>query len=584
MKKKFKRLIVLITLAALIVALPVEIIGLARNQKAFKTEAEDKMEYAIKSAGNDLDLVFNSMESLVTMMQAMVQVTFSGKNYIHDYSIFTELKTQSGDIICRSLENTDHLSGLYVTFSPSLHSGEEEIWYAYKNGKVSYIDARLYAPSWLVEGNPRVDYYYDAVETGSYWDGLYYESSLDEYMISHTKSVHDTTGNLIGIVGSDMLISEVNSILKSIKIYDDSQIVLFDYDMDFCASSESIKNPEAFYKPLSSEISAHNPGKNSDKNTPFWYMSSDGTRHIAAYTTLQNGWILAATQPSETVMTSAINTRRSLIITMLLTIIIIIMAAVVLIKRFYDPVIKRAEQNEIMLINQSRQAKLGEMVGNISHQCKQPLNCMSIDISNMKDDYLAGELTPQLFSQYERNMRDNVALMSATITDFADFLKPDRKKEQFSLKGSVDRALSIMKESIVINEISISNMVSPDIFITNYKNEFVQCVFNILANARDEAAASDIRPRSIRIFSQVNRKDDNPVISLNIFNSGANIPDDIMHKIFLPYYSTKENTGGTGMGLYLAKQIIESHFNGRIYCTNNERGVTFTIEIRERSL
>ena len=282
-------------------------------------------------------------------------------------------------------------------------------------------------------------------------------------------------------------------------------------------------------------------------------------------------------------MTPATETRTTLIITMLLTIVIIIVIVTVFIKRFYGPVIKTAEQNEIILINQSRQAKLGEMVGNISHQCKQPLNCMNIDISNMKDDYYANELTPERFDEYENKMRENVSMMSSTITDLADFLKPDRKKDKFFIRESIDKALSIMKENLVINEISIVNEVDPDIFVINYRNEFTQCIFNLLENARDEAVASAIQPKTIRIYSETTTKNGHETALINIFNSGRNIPEENAEKIFLPYYSTKEATGGTGIGLYLVKQIIESHFDGRIYFTNSKNGVTFTIEIRKET-
>lgn len=579
MKKIFKRVIVLIILGTLLIALPIEIIGLIRNQKAFETEAKDKIEYATKSAGTDLDVVINSMASLVNMMQSIVQVTFSGENYIKDYDTFLNLKNQAGDIIKQSLANTEHLSGLYVTFSPDLHSGMEEVWYAYKDRKVAPIDARMYAPSWLIEGNPRVNYYFDAIKNGDYWGAPDYESSLDEDMLTHTKSVYDSDGNLIGIVGSDMLMSEVNEILAAIKLYSDSQIVLFDADMNFCASSDDVKDPTAFYAPLVSELCKLAP----DSRT-VWYTSSDGKKHIAACTTLNNGWILATTQTVATVMTPATETRTTLMITMLLTIFIIITLVIILIKRFYGPVVKSAEQNEILLINQSRQAKLGEMIGNISHQCKQPLNNINIDISNMKDDYYADELTAERFNEYEKMMRENVSIMSNTITDFADFLKPDRKKEKFYMKDSVDKALSIMREKLVINEITILNNVEPDISMINYRNELIQCIFNILENARDEAISAEIKPRIIRINSDQTDADEWKTVSLHIFNSGKPIPEENFNQIFLPYYSTKGKDGGSGIGLYLAKQIIESHFNGEIRFQNDVNGVTFTITIRERNL
>lgn len=577
MKKIFTRVVILIILGALLIAVPIEIIGLIRNQKVFETEAKDKIEYATKSVGTDLNVVLNSMENLVNMLQSIVQVTFSNENYINDSDTFNKLKNQTGNIIKQSLQNTKHLSGLYVTFSPELHSGKEEVWYAYKEDRVVPIDARIYAPSWLIEGNPRVDYYFQAIKNGDYWGALDYESSLDEYMVTHTKSVYDSDNKLIGIVGSDMLMSEVDQILNAVKINRGSQIILFDSNMNFCASSDDVENPTEFYAPLASRISAL-----EGDSEPIWYTSHDGKKHISAYTTLNNGWILATTQTVATVMTPATETRITLTITMILTVVVIIIIVILLIKRFYDPVIKSAEQNEILLIHQSRQAKLGEMIGNISHQCKQPLNNINIDITNMKDDYYADELTPELFNEYRDKICENVSIMSNTITDFADFLKPDRKTEQFYLKDSVDKALSIMKEKLVLNEINIINEVAPDLSITNYRNEFIQCIFNILENARDEVISSEIKPRIIRISSDEKNMGQWVIISLNIFNSGKTIPQENFDKLFLPYYSTKENSGGSGMGLYLVKQIIESHFNGEICFTNNENGVTFTIKIKER--
>ena len=572
MKKIFKRVLILIIAGALIVALPIEIIGLVRNQQTLKTEVEDKVEYAVRSAGVEFNIVFNSMESLVNMMQAMVKVTFSEYDYINDYDVFTKLKQQTGSILKYSLRRTDHLSGLYVTFNPDLHTGMEEVWYAYKNGEVTAIDARLYAPSWLVEGNPRVNYYYNAIKNGSYWGGLDYESSLDEYMTTHTKSVYDADGNLIGIVGSDMLMTEVVKMLKSVKIYEDSEIALFDSDMKFYASSDN--NASLSFSSVKSRIAA-----STADSGYIWYKASDKSRYIAAYTKLNNGWILVSAQPETTVMTSAADTRKTLLITMLLTIVVIIGFTAVLIRRYYGPVVESAEQNEIIIINQSRQAKLGEMIGNIAHQCKQPLNSINIDIANMKDDYYASELSPENFDRYTEKMKDNITIMSDTITDFADFLKPDRKKETFLINDVIEKVLSMMAESLKINKIKVEFNADRKISVTNYRNELTQCIFNILENARDAASASapDARQISIALSEDFAEK----MIHINIFNTGSVISEEAGRHIFTPYFSTKEAKGGTGLGLYLTKQIIENHFNGRVYYTNNDEGVTFTIEFKE---
>ena len=121
----------------------------------------------------------------------------------------------------------------------------------------------------------------------------------------------------------------------------------------------------------------------------------------------------------------------------------------------------------------------------------------------MKDDYYSDELTSDRFNEYQAKIRENVSIMSGTITDFADFLKPDRRKERFFLKDSVDKALSIMNENLVINQVNIINDVADDISITNYRNEFIQCIFNILENARDSVISSKITPGIIKISSEI---------------------------------------------------------------------------------
>ena len=574
MKRIFKKVIVLLILGAFFVALPLEITGLIRNEKAFKSEAEEKIEYTIKSSAVELNTVFNSMESLVNMLQALVSTTFTYDIYSSNYNKFQELKKQSSIIIKQTLEKTPYISGMHITFNPELHFGREEIYYAYKNGRVSFINSAKLAQKWIEKGDPASDYYFKAIKYGKYWCGLDYESSIDAYLASYTKSVYDINGTLIGIVGSDIRSDEIVKIIKAMRIYDDSQIILYGKDLTLYAHNIPAKNTEKYFSALSSQISLNNK-----ENDCIWYKAYDGKKHIAAYTTLNNGWILVATQPETTVMTSAADTRKTLLITMLLTIVVIIGFTAVLIRKYYGPVVESAEQNEIIIINQSRQAKLGEMIGNIAHQCKQPLNSINIDIANMKDDYYASELSPENFDRYTEKMKDNITIMSDTITDFADFLKPDRKKETFLINDVIEKVLSMMAESLKINKIKVEFNADRKISVTNYRNELTQCIFNILENARDAASASppDARQISIELSEDFAEK----MIHINIFNTGSVISEEAGRHIFTPYFSTKEAKGGTGLGLYLTKQIIENHFNGRVYYTNNDEGVTFTIEFKE---
>ena len=137
----------------------------------------------------------------------------------------------------------------------------------------------------------------------------------------------------------------------------------------------------------------------------------------------------------------------------------------------------------------------------------------------------------------------------------------------------------MMAESLKINKIRVEFNPDREISVTSYRNELTQCIFNILENARDAVVTSEPEVRIISIKLSENSAE--KMIYINIFNTGSSISEETGKSIFTPYFSTKESKGGTGLGLYLTRQIIEDHFGGRIYYTNNDNGVTFTIEFKE---
>ncbi len=578
MRNVFRKTAILIIAGILIIAIPVEVLGIFHNQRMFEKEAEAKLQYAVENSAEEMDMIFNGMDDLLNMMQATARAEFSGEAYRSDISQYERAKEKYSNILKETLEETSYISGLYLTFNPDIYKNRQEIWWAYNDKEeVEFIDSTPIevTPVWLPDDSAyEPDYYYDAIKYGDFWVGMDFDDTLGVYMTTHTRPVYDKNNELIGIVGADIYMDNIIKMVKAMPIYEDSEAVLFGTELDVYASSINAKNPDNHFKKLVEGIR-----ETGEEKGHFWYKSNDGKRSIAAFVTLDNGWVVASSQPAGSVMTAATETRDTLLLTMALTILAIIGLVIFLIRRNYGPIVENAEQNEIIVINKSRQAKLGEMIGNIAHQSKQPLNSINIDVSNMEDDFLAGELTAEQFSQYAEKIKGNVSRMSSTINDFADFLKPDRERVRFSVADEVDKTLSMLDESLRINRIEVNRNYCDDAFVEGFPNEFVQCIFNILENARDAVIDAENDKREIDITISKNTASVGKFIRIDIFNTGEPIPDG--SRLFEPYYTTREEGGGTGLGLYLTKQIVEDHFDGKISFANSDFGVTFTIEIPE---
>ena len=232
-------------------------------------------------------------------------------------------------------------------------------------------------------------------------------------------------------------------------------------------------------------------------------------------------------------------------------------------------------EKDVFMIYQSKQAKIGEMVGNISHQWKQPLNTINLILTNLYDDYKYQELDENEFEKTINTLRKIVDNMANTIKDFTDFLKPSKENTKFDLAEAIHMVLDLMEVSLKYNQISINVDVEPGMRILGLYNEFAHVLFNVLNNARDAIIASQVGEKyiSIRTFS----KDDEVVIEIK--NTGDQIPAEIMEKLFQPYFTTKGDKDGTGVGLYISRIIVEQRMNGKIQLENAEDGVCCRIKL-----
>ncbi len=212
-----------------------------------------------------------------------------------------------------------------------------------------------------------------------------------------------------------------------------------------------------------------------------------------------------------------------------------------------------------LLIQKSKMAAMGEMIGNIAHQWRQPLSRLSALFLDIEFAYCYGELDKKYLNKRIDEANDLTEYMSKTIDDFRDFFNPDIKKENFYLLNSIKQALSIINSSLNYHKIEISINIDKNICILGYPNEFSQAILNIISNSKDAALHRHITNPKISIYSKKRKNN----IFLYIEDNCGGIDNNIKDKLFEPYVTTKFNYG-TGIGLYITKLIIENKMGGKI--------------------
>jgi signal transduction histidine kinase len=232
-------------------------------------------------------------------------------------------------------------------------------------------------------------------------------------------------------------------------------------------------------------------------------------------------------------------------------------------------------KKEQMLIQQSRQAAMGEMIGNIAHQWRQPLNLLAIQVQQLLMLYDYGEFTRESLDSNVTNSMELIQHMSRTIDDFRNYFRPDKGKIEFELSEVITNTLSLIEDSFRNERISIEIVTNDEPVINGYRNEFVQVILNILNNARDVLMEREISDPRVTIT--ISAEGDRAVVS--IADNAGGIPEEFMGKIFDPYFTTKGPQTGTGVGLYMSKSIIENNMSGRLTVRNTANGAEFRIEI-----
>ena len=238
-------------------------------------------------------------------------------------------------------------------------------------------------------------------------------------------------------------------------------------------------------------------------------------------------------------------------------------------------VIEEAEKNrqkDHLLIRQSRSAAMGEMIGNIAHQWRQPLNALGLILANIKDAADYKELTPEYLESLVRDGERLIQKMSSTIDDFRHFFRPQKQPELFSVTTAIEEALSLVSSSFAHNNIKLCRDMDDDVQIFGFANEFSQVLLNLLSNAKDAILLSGL-PHDGLLTIRLRSDGSNAIVIVT--DNGGGIPSPVIEKIFDPYFSTREM--GTGIGLYMSKMIVENSMHGTISVRNIDHGAEFTL-------
>ena len=232
-------------------------------------------------------------------------------------------------------------------------------------------------------------------------------------------------------------------------------------------------------------------------------------------------------------------------------------------------------ENEYLMMQQARMASMGETVGYIAHQWRQPLAQLGGVLMNLESAYNFGELEEEYMQKKIAQGNEMITYMSQTIDDFRSFFLPDQKQETFDIVRSIEQSIQIVSASLNYCHIEIkTEMKRGSFFIEGYPNEFAQAILNLINNARDALSkvSSDTKYISIAL------KKENEIISILICDNGGGIDSQLLPDIFEPYVTGKQDSGGTGVGLYITRLIIEQKMQGKIEAYNHENGACFEIK------
>jgi len=234
------------------------------------------------------------------------------------------------------------------------------------------------------------------------------------------------------------------------------------------------------------------------------------------------------------------------------------------------------ELKEKILMQQSKMAVMGEMIGVIAHQWRQPLNAIYLSVQDIYAAYEVEELDKEYMDKFKESNLFIIKKMSETIDDFRNFLRPVKDMTNFSVEQAVDGVLRILTPQFKRNSVELKFDKSGEHVVHGHQNELEQTIMILLSNALDALIENKINHPAINISIGYN---EHGGTILSIQDNAGGVPHEICEKIFEPYFTTKDKSNGTGIGLYMAREIVEHQMGGKIYFENVDDGVRFVVEL-----
>lgn len=244
---------------------------------------------------------------------------------------------------------------------------------------------------------------------------------------------------------------------------------------------------------------------------------------------------------------------------------------------------KHRVSQERLLANHSRLAAMGEMISAIAHQWRQPLSTLGMIVQRTHAMGTMHELTPEYLGEFKVNAMRQIKHMSDTIEEFRGFYRPEKTKEPYSPAVCISDSIRLFEPQFTSSgiEVCVTCQGGDNLLIHGYPNEFKQVILNLLGNARDAIVAKREtagEPEHGQINVEI-AADSEQGMTIDVSDNGCGITADVALKIFDPYYTTKEETGGTGIGLYMSRMIVEDSLGGRLLLLPGHDHTTFRIEL-----
>ncbi|MEA2018057.1 MAG: cache domain-containing protein [Campylobacterota bacterium] len=234
--------------------------------------------------------------------------------------------------------------------------------------------------------------------------------------------------------------------------------------------------------------------------------------------------------------------------------------------------VEKNKEQEQLLIQKSKFIAIGEMISLIAHQWRQPISELNAIVLNIKLHHKLNKLDDKMIDKKSQEIETLLEYMSNTIDDFRTFFKPNKKKQKFFISDSIQRVLDITSPMLKEFNIKIILHIDDKVSITNYQNELEQVILNLITNAKDALTHDKIKEPTITLNLYKDSK-----VFLEVKDNANGITADIIDKIFDPYFTTKDEVNGTGIGLYMSKIIIDKNMNGKLDVKSDKKGSCFTI-------